>query len=107
MPGASQTHAGLIRERALFAHRATLFPYLAANGVEVQRSPANDTTLCLTATSIHLHLPVLRAFLIDALLARCADSTLVDTQTRQSPAQWAREAGHSAIAEKLEGRPGQ
>jgi hypothetical protein len=34
-------HAGLVHERAPFAHRATLLHYVAANGVEVQRSPKN------------------------------------------------------------------
>jgi catechol 2,3-dioxygenase-like lactoylglutathione lyase family enzyme len=37
----------------------------------------------------------------DELLARGADTSLVDTQTNQTPAQWARELGNSDIADKL------
>ena len=83
-----QTHPGLIHDRAPFAHRATLLHYVAANGVEVQRSPANsatiarilleagaeadavapiygrsDTTLCLTITSVHPYLAGVQASL--------------------------------------------
>jgi len=85
-------HPGLIRERAPFAHQATLLHYVAANGVEVQRSPANapaiarilleagaeadavapiygtsDTTLCLTVTSVHPYLAGVQASLVDVL----------------------------------------
>jgi hypothetical protein len=76
-----QAHSGLVYERAAFPHRATLLHYVAANGVEVRRSPRNapaiarillaagaeadavapvygisDTTLCLTVTSVHPYL---------------------------------------------------
>jgi ankyrin repeat protein len=85
-------HAGLVHERAPFAHRATLLHYVAANGVEVQRSPKNapaiarvlleagaeadalariygpsDTTLCLTVTSVHPYLAGVQASLVDVL----------------------------------------
>ena len=88
-----QAHPGLIRDRAPFAHRATLLHYVAANGVEVQRSPANapaiarilleagaeadavaeiygpeDTTLCLTVTSVHPYLAGVQASLVDVLV---------------------------------------
>jgi len=87
-----KAHPGLIRERAPFAHQATLLHYVAANGVEVQRSPANapaiarlllvagadadavapvygtaDTTLCLTVTSVHPYLAGVQASLVDVL----------------------------------------
>ena len=87
-----QTHPGLIHDRASFAHRATLLHYVAANGVEVQRSPANsatiarilleagaeadavapiygrsDTTLCLTITSVHPYLAGVQASLVEVL----------------------------------------
>ena len=87
-----QTHPGLVQERAPSAHKATLLHYLAANGVEVQRSPKNapaiarilleagaaadavapiygtsDTTLCLTVTSVHLYLAGVQASLVDVL----------------------------------------
>jgi ankyrin repeat protein len=87
-----QTHPGLIHERAPFAHQATLLHYVAANGVEVQRSPGNapaiarilleagaeadavvpiygtaDTTLCMTVTSVHPYLAGVQASLVDVL----------------------------------------
>ncbi len=87
-----QTHPGLIHERAQFAHQATLLHYVAANGVEVQRSPGNapaiarilleagaeadavapiygtaDTTLCLTVTSVYPYLAGVQASLMDVL----------------------------------------
>lgn len=90
-----QAHPGLIHERAAFAHRATLLHYVAANGVEVQRSPKNspaiarilleagaevdaaaevygtrayDTTLCLTVTSVHAYLAGVQANLVDVVV---------------------------------------
>jgi ankyrin repeat protein len=87
-----QSHPGLIHDRAPFAHRATLLHYVAANGVEVQRSPGNsatiarilleagaeadamapiygaaDTTLCMTVTSVHPYLAGVQASLVDVL----------------------------------------
>src|ERR1035438_7565066 len=87
-----QAHPGLIHERAPFAHKATLLHYVAANSVEVQRSPKNapaiarilleagaeadavapiygisDTTLCLTVTSVHPYLAGVQANLVDVL----------------------------------------
>lgn len=83
---------GLVRERAPRAHQATLLHYVAANGVEVQRSPKNapamarilleagaeadavapiygtaDTTLCLAVTSIHPYLAGVQTSLVDVL----------------------------------------
>jgi hypothetical protein len=88
-----QAHPGLVRERAPYAHQATLLHYIAANGVEVQRSPGNapaiarilleagaeadavalvygpeDTTLCLTVTSVHPYLAGVQASLVDVLV---------------------------------------
>jgi hypothetical protein len=88
-----QAHPGLVRERAPLAHRATLLHYVAANGVEVQRSPKNapaiahilleagaeadavaqiygdsDTTMCLTVTSVHPYLAGVQADLVDVLI---------------------------------------
>ncbi len=89
-----EAQPGLVRERAPFAHQATLLHYIGANGVEVQRSPANapaiarilleagaeadalapvydtrayDTTLCLTVTSVHPYLAGVQADLVDVL----------------------------------------
>ena len=87
-----QAHPGLIHERAPFAHQATLLHYVAANGVEVQRSPGNapaiarilleagaeadavapiygifDTTLCFTVSSVHPCLAGVQASLVDVL----------------------------------------
>ena len=87
-----QAHSGLIHARAPLAHQATLLHYVAANGVEVQRSPGNapaiarilleagadadagapiygpsDTTLCLTVTSVHPYLAGVQASLVDVL----------------------------------------
>ncbi len=86
-------YPGLVRARAPFRHRATLLHYVAANGVEVQRSPANapaiasilleagaetdavapvygsaDTTLCLLVTSVHPYLAGVQATLVDVLV---------------------------------------
>jgi len=88
-----QAHPALVRERAPFAHQATLLHYVAANGVEVQRSPGNapavarilleagaeadalasvygpeDTTMCLTVTSVHPYLAGVQASLVDVLV---------------------------------------
>lgn len=88
-----QAHPGLVRARAPFAHQATLLHYVAANGVEVQRSPGNapaiarilldagaaadatapvygtsDTTLCLAVTSVHPYLTGVQAGLVDVLI---------------------------------------
>jgi ankyrin repeat protein len=88
-----QSDAGLVHQRAPFAHRATLLHYLGANGVEVQRSPQNapaiarilldagalpdataaiygdsDTTLCMTVTSVVPYLAGVQADLVDALV---------------------------------------
>jgi len=89
-----QAHRSLVDARAPFAHQATLLHYVAANGVEVQRSPGNapaiarilleagaeadavapiydtsagDTTLCLTVTSVHPYLAGVQASLVDVL----------------------------------------
>ncbi|HXM43144.1 MAG TPA: ankyrin repeat domain-containing protein [Bryobacteraceae bacterium] len=86
-------NAGLVYERAPFRHRASLLHYVAANGVEVQRSPKNalaiarilleagaeadavapvygssDTTLCLTVTSVHPYLAGVQTSLVDVLV---------------------------------------
>lgn len=86
-------HPGLVRERAPYAHQATLLHYLGANGVEVQRSPKNapaiarilleagaeadavasiygerDTTLCMTVTSVHPYRAGVQASLVDVLI---------------------------------------
>jgi len=45
-----------------------------------------------------------RANVVEELLVRGADTSLVDTQMNQTPAQWARELGHSDIADRLERR---
>ncbi len=86
-------HAGLVHERAPFAHGATLLHYCGANGVEVQRSPKNApaiarmlleagaevdataavygdhyTTLALAVTSVHPYLAGVQADLVDVLV---------------------------------------
>ncbi len=88
-----QAHPGLVRERAHFAHQATLLHYVAANGVEVQRSPGNApaiarilleagaeadavasiygpgaTTLGLTVSSVHPYLAGVQPSLVDVLI---------------------------------------
>jgi ankyrin repeat protein len=45
-----------------------------------------------------------RTDVVEELLARGADTSLADTQTNQTPAQWAREVGNSDIADRLERR---
>jgi hypothetical protein len=41
---------------------------------------------------------------VDEFLARGADTSLIDAQVNRTPAQWAREPGNSAVANRLEQR---
>jgi hypothetical protein len=119
-------HAGLVHERAPYAHQATLLHYVGANGVEVQRSPANapaiaqillqagaevdalapiygtrhyDTTLCLTVTSVHPFLAGVQTALVDVLLDYGARVEGVDDDG--SPLGCALLFGYTAAAERL------
>jgi ankyrin repeat protein len=60
------------------------------NGVSV-----NATPYC-GQSALHYAAHFGRTEVVAELLARGADTSLVDTQTHQTPAQWAREMGHSA-----------
>lgn len=53
-------------------------------------------------SALHYAAQMGRAEVIEELLARGADTSVADTQTNQTPAQWAREGGHSAIADRLD-----
>jgi len=94
------SHPELVRERAPHPHNATLLHYVAANGVEVQRTPPNapaiarmlleagaepdalseiygtpvyDTPLCLTVTSVHPYLAGVQSAIVDVLVDYGAD----------------------------------
>jgi len=119
-----QAHPGLVHERAPLPHQATLLHYVAANGVEVQRSPANasaiarilleagaeadavapiygtsDTTLCLTVTSVHPHLAGVQASLVDVLADHGAKIDGVDDDG--APLGCALLFGYREAAERL------
>ena len=76
--------------------RLTSVRALLDGGVDV-----NATPYC-RQTALHNAAYIGRAKVVEELLARGADTSVVDTQTNQTPAQWARELGNSAIAERLE-----
>jgi ankyrin repeat protein len=61
----------------------------------------NATPYC-RQSALHYAAYLGRTDVVDELLARGADTSLVDTQTNQTPAQWARELGHSDIADGLD-----
>jgi hypothetical protein len=119
-----QAHPGLIHERAPVAHRATLLHYVAANGVEVQRSPKNapaiarilleagaepdavapiygtsDTTLCLAVSSVHPYLAGVQASLVDVLVDYGAKVDGVDGDG--APLGHALLLGYTKAAERL------
>lgn len=61
----------------------------------------NATPYC-NQSALHYAAYMGRGEVVEELLARGADTSLVDTQTHQTPAEWARELGNTAIAERLE-----
>ena len=71
---------------------------LLDSGVDV-----NATPYCRQA-ALHYAAYMGRAGVVEELLARGADASLADTQTHQTPAEWAREVGNSGIADRLERR---
>ena len=76
--------------------RLTTVRALLDGGVDV-----NATPYC-RQSALHYAAYMGRAEVIEELLARGADTSLADTQTDQTPAQWAREVGNSDIADRLE-----
>jgi ankyrin repeat protein len=119
-----QAHPNLVRERAAFEHRATLLHYVAANGVEVQRSPRNApaiarilleagaepdatariyddsaTTLSLTVTSVYPYLAGVQAGLVDALADH--DAKIEGLAGDGSPLGCALLFGYTGAAERL------
>jgi hypothetical protein len=69
---------------------------LLDGGVDV-----NATPYC-RQSALHYAAYTGRAGVVQELLARGADTSLTDTQTNRTPAQWARELGNADIADKLE-----
>jgi ankyrin repeat protein len=69
---------------------------LLDGGVDV-----NATPYC-RQSALHYAAQMGRGEVVEELLARGADASVVDTQMHGTPAQWAREGGNSAIAERLE-----
>jgi ankyrin repeat protein len=67
-------------------------------GVDVKATP-----FC-RQSALHFAAQMGRAEVVDELLARGAHPNLPDSQMNRTPAQWARESGHVAIAELLECR---
>jgi ankyrin repeat protein len=71
---------------------------LLDGGVDV-----NATPYC-RQSALHYAAYIGRAEVVEELLARGADASLVDAQMNRTPAEWARELGNSDIAERLAGR---
>jgi ankyrin repeat protein len=69
---------------------------LLDGGVDV-----NATPYC-RQSALHYAANLGRAEVIEELLARGADVSLLDTQMKQTPAGWAREMGNAEIAARLE-----
>jgi ankyrin repeat protein len=61
----------------------------------------NATPYC-RQSALHYAAYMGRAAVVDELLRRGADTTVIDTQMNRTPAQWARELGRQEIAAKLE-----
>jgi len=61
----------------------------------------NVTPFC-RQSALHYAAYIGRAEVVEELLARGADASVVDTQMQRTPAEWARELGNAAIAERLE-----
>jgi ankyrin repeat protein len=66
------------------------------SGVDV-----NATPYC-RQSALHYAANLGRTEVVEELLARGADASLVDTQMNRTPAEWACEAGNSDIAARLE-----
>ena len=79
---------------AMHGRLSTLRVFLD-HGIDV-----NATPYC-RQTALHYAANLGRAKIVEELLARGADTSLVDTQTKKSPAEWADEAGHLDLAERL------
>lgn len=69
---------------------------LLDNGIDV-----NATPYC-RQSALHYAAYMGRTAVVGELLARGADTSLVDTQMNQTPAEWARELGHADIANRLD-----
>jgi len=67
------------------------------HGIDVDSAPYRRQT------ALHYAAYLGREEVVAELLARGADVSVVDEQMNRTPAGWAREVGHTAIAEKLEG----
>lgn len=76
--------------------RLTTVRMLLDQGVAV-----NATPYC-RQSALHYAAYMGRTEIVEELLARGADTSLIDTQMNQTPAQWARELGHSDMADRLE-----
>lgn len=70
---------------------------LLDSGVDVNAAPY------WRQTALHYAAYMVRAQVVEELLARGADPSVIDAQTNRTPAQWARELGNSDIADRLEG----
>jgi len=76
--------------------RLTTVRALLDGGVDVNAKP-----YC-RQSALHFAAHMGRVEVVEELLARGADTSLVDTQTTQTPAGWARETGNAEIAARLE-----
>jgi ankyrin repeat protein len=68
---------------------------LLEHGIDV-----NATPYC-RQSALHYAAGLGRSSVVEELLARGADASMVDTQMNKTPAEWAREAGHTDIANRL------
>ena len=75
--------------------RLTTVRVFLDGGVDV-----NATPYC-RQSALHYAAYLGRTDVVEELLARGADTSLVDTQTNQTPAQWAHELGNWGIADRL------
>jgi ankyrin repeat protein len=62
--------------------------------------PVNATPFA-GQTALHFAAQLGRVAIVDELLARGADPRIVDKQMNQTAAEWAREGGHTELADKL------
>jgi ankyrin repeat protein len=76
--------------------RLTSMGLILDNGVDV-----NATPFC-RQSALHYAAYLGRTEIVEELLARDAGTLLADSQMNRTPARWARECGHSDLADRLE-----
>src|ERR1017187_5400477 len=85
--------------------RAGRFSFPVARGADARQVALIVAAMhgrLTTVSALHYAAYLGRTDVVEELLARGADTSLADTQTNQTPAQWTREVGNSDIADRLE-----